>query len=61
MTRASNVVNVNDPKANMYGCLPCPKCKSAFRYVVKNEALSTERGIICDDCGYVEDAVVEEM
>ena len=39
-------VDMNDPRANMFGCLPCPKCGSEYRI------LSSERSVIeCDDCG----------
>lgn len=33
---------------NMYGCLPCPKCGSKFRWPTQ------DRTIQCDDCGLVE-------
>jgi len=37
---------VEDPTRNMYGCFPCPKCESVYRY-------GTQDGlIVCDDCGY---------
>lgn len=62
----TNIVNVNDPKANMYGCLPCPKCKKPYRYVHKRTPWhgvppDHEYDIICDNCGYTESAVVEAM
>ncbi len=34
------------PDANIYGCLPCLKCGSKFRYPTFNT-------IVCDDCGDV--------
>jgi len=47
-------LNCDDTNRNMYGCLPCPKCKSTFRasYIrsVGNQKHST---IECDDCGYI--------
>ena len=47
---ASNVVDFNSPTANMYGCEPCPKCKSKYRCVFAN----TVNQIDCDDCGFIE-------
>jgi hypothetical protein len=35
------------PERNMYGCLPCPKCGSKFRWPTQ------DRTIQCDDCGLV--------
>jgi len=34
---------------NMYDCLPCPKCKSTFRYITSD---LLQR---CDDCDFVEE------
>jgi DNA-directed RNA polymerase subunit RPC12/RpoP len=31
-------------KRNMYGCLPCPRCGSEYRYPMK------DGHIYCDDC-----------
>jgi hypothetical protein len=42
-------VDVYNPEANMYGCLPCPKCRSVFRYVTRKSGLIT-----CDDCGFTQ-------
>jgi hypothetical protein len=36
------------PERNMYGCLPCPKCGSKFRWPTQ------DRTIQCDDCGLIE-------
>ena len=33
------------PDANMYGCLPCPKCKSVQRWPTQQGAVQ------CDECG----------
>ena len=47
-------VDIEQPGANMYGCLPCPVCHSEFRY-------PTISGIIrCDDCGHCEQRKAEE-
>lgn len=53
----SNVVDANSKTANMYGCEPCPKCKSRFRYMFNDKP-----GIIqCDDCGHNEEAASVDM
>ena len=31
---------------NMYGCTPCPKCTSRYRYPTQDCVIH------CDDCGY---------
>jgi len=46
----SSVVNFDSPTANMYGCEPCPRCKSKYRCVFQ----ATNKQIDCDDCGFVE-------
>ena len=46
----SNVVDIYEPTANMYGCQPCPQCGSKYRAVF-NEKPDT---IQCDDCGFEE-------
>jgi ribosomal protein L37AE/L43A len=41
-------------KPNMFGCLPCPKCGSKFRW-------PTQSGVIvCDDCGFTEPSPAKE-
>ncbi len=40
-------IDESDPKTNMYGCLPCPKCKDRFRWP------DNENIIRCDACGYL--------
>lgn len=48
----SGVVDWEDPQANMYGCLPCPKCGSEYRASYDN---GPDAGMICcDDCGFKE-------
>ena len=49
----SNVVSFDSYTANMYGCEPCPKCGSKFRYVMAD----TPKQIDCDDCGFKERVV----
>ena len=49
----SQVVDINSPTANMYGCEPCPKCKGQDRCMFNDKP-----GLIqCDECGYNEMAV----
>jgi hypothetical protein len=44
----SGVVDIEQPGANMFGCLPCPNCASVFRF-------PRSVGVIqCDDCGHTE-------
>lgn len=50
---ASNIVDLYSPRANMYGCFPCPRCKSKFRCQFNN----TGNIIHCDDCGFEEPGV----
>src|SRR5271157_3770645 len=46
----SSIVDVTSTTANIYGCEPCPKCKSAFR-VVFNDKPDV---IQCEDCTFEE-------
>ena len=55
-----NIVNVEDPKANMYGCLPCPMCGSKYRWSTQPVHPKHPNSIICDDCGDVTPITVEE-
>ena len=59
MSTDTNVVDwtTSDPNVNMYGCRPCPKCKSVYRYAHKEGG---KHVICCDDCGYRE-AVAKEI
>ena len=42
-------LDLTHPDANMYGCFPCPICKSIFRW-------PTQQGTVrCDDCGLVQE------
>lgn len=49
------------PGTNMYGCLPCPKCKDVHRYPWKGRqgALRGVDVVRCDDCGFQEKAFIE--
>ncbi len=40
---------MNELQRNMYGCLPCPKCGSVYRYPTIVPPV-----IQCDDCGFQE-------
>jgi predicted RNA-binding Zn-ribbon protein involved in translation (DUF1610 family) len=44
----SGTVDFNNPEANMFGVLPCPKCGSIFRWPTQRLTIQ------CDDCGFVE-------
>jgi hypothetical protein len=48
-------------KRNLYGCLPCPLCRSVFRCAYGQgrvtPAWAVKFRIECDDCGLVEPAV----
>jgi len=53
--RLSGVVSLDSSDANMYGCLPCPKCKSEYRAPYSS---GPDAGMICcDDCGFKEPIV----
>lgn len=42
-------LDLTHPDANMYGCFPCPVCKSNYRW-------PTQQGTArCDDCGLVQE------
>jgi hypothetical protein len=42
-------LDLTHPDANMYGCFPCPVCKSIYRW-------PTQQGTVrCDDCGLVQE------
>lgn len=48
----SKVVDYYSPTANMYGCEPCPKCKSKYRCVFNDRPW-----VIKCECGYEEGAI----
>ena len=57
----SNIIDEDDPHANMYGCQPCPKCHKQFRAAYRQENISgTNLVIKCDDCGFEEHGVEVE-
>lgn len=51
----TNKVDLEQKDANMYGVVPCPKCKSEFRYPRNDDNM-----IVCDDCGFKELAEEDE-
>jgi len=57
-------IDISSPTANMYGCEPCPKCRSKYRYpatcaVPKKPDDDGSLRVFCDDCGHVEPGVVK--
>jgi hypothetical protein len=52
----SAIVDDDAPGANMYGCLPCPKCKSPYRYPHDDGGETVK--VCCDDCGFREGPAV---
>jgi ssDNA-binding Zn-finger/Zn-ribbon topoisomerase 1 len=54
------IVDGRSPDANMYGCLPCPKCHSVYRapyrrkdgLLVGTHVEGWQLTVECDDCGY---------
>jgi hypothetical protein len=51
-------VDINQPDANMYGCLACPKCRGDHRYVAghreRDGAVANVGEIICTECDFRE-------
>jgi DNA-directed RNA polymerase subunit RPC12/RpoP len=41
-------------KLNMYGCTPCPRCGSEYRWPTRKDHPQTPFAIVCDHCGHVE-------
>jgi hypothetical protein len=42
----------DDPRANMFGLLPCPKCGGKHRWPTRPDHPKSPNRIVCDDCGY---------
>lgn len=38
----------------MYGCLPCPKCGSEYRWPRAKDSAPDAGLILCDECGFQE-------
>lgn len=49
----TNKIDLTSSTANMFGVLPCPKCKSEFRVPMKKE--NGQIVIRCDDCNTEEE------
>lgn len=45
---------------NMYGCLPCPRCGSRYRWPTVASHAEHPSSIVCDDCGLVQKYAVRE-
>lgn len=44
-------LNPDLTRRNIYGVLPCPKCKSVYRYPTQPVH---QNCILCDECQYIE-------
>jgi hypothetical protein len=51
IVRKSSEIDSESAKANMYGCQPCPRCESRYRY----RYIAEPNMITCDDCGLKEE------
>lgn len=52
----TNRVDLKQDGANMYGCVPCPKCKSEYRWPTQAVHPTHPSSVLCDDCGHIEKA-----
>jgi transcription elongation factor Elf1 len=50
----TNLLSLDQSGANMYGCLPCPKCGSEYRYPMREDAKEDAGMIRCSDCSFKE-------
>jgi C4-type Zn-finger protein len=50
----SGRVDLNNPESNMFGCLPCPKCKSIYRIPHFQGGIPVSGIIECEACGFTE-------
>jgi hypothetical protein len=46
----ANVIDLSSPTANMYGCEPCPKCKSRYRQPIMKVLLLGEPAVLVIEC-----------
>jgi len=53
-------LDYQNPEVNMYGCLPCPKCKSKYRTPTQAVHPTKPMMILCDDCEFEEPYELEE-
>jgi hypothetical protein len=55
----TGVVDFDDPARNMYGCLPCPRCKGEHR---ASYTSGKDAGYVCcDECGHKEPIIAAEV
>lgn len=47
-------VDMSHPDANMFGVLPCPKCRQPYRVIEVAALHDGVETICCDDCGFTE-------
>lgn len=50
----SGKIDLNNEKANMYGCLPCPKCGSEYRWAETPDKGPTKKAKVMCECGFEE-------
>lgn len=57
MSVPSNLLDMNGltEGCNLYGCQPCPKCRSEYRAPYKRKGVMV---IECGECGHAEDAAI---
>ena len=53
----SAIVDVTSISANIYGCEPCPECKSTYRVILND----SPKFIHCEDCGDEEKIVMRKQ
>jgi hypothetical protein len=54
MEEATNRINFDNLKSNLYGCLPCPQCNSIGRYFTLSTHKTHPNHIVCDQCPFKE-------
>ena len=47
-------LNPDMTRRNIYSVLPCPKCKSVYRYPTQPTHSKHPDSILCDECGLAE-------
>lgn len=52
--------DLDDPRRNMFGILPCPKCEGTHRWPTQPVHPKHPSSIICDDCGHIEPITKEK-
>lgn len=59
--KPTNRIDHEDPRCNMFGLLPCPKCGAKHRWPTQAIHKTHPSSIVCDDCGFVEPMAKEDM